>query len=378
VLATVVLLLLGAERLEAVLFHATGDPDHNTTAPTGGLSGSGWHLQGLWGSYLGTPVGPHHFLTAQHVGGAVGQPFIFRGVSYTTLVFHDDAASDLRLVRVCGSFPAHATPYVGRDEVNQSLVVFGRGTRRGDELLTGDEVTRRSHGWLWGIADGRMRWGENVVDAVVPGSSLVEGQMGDLLRARFDPDAGPNECHLSTGDSAGGLFVVEHGVWKLAGLNYAVDGPYRLSGEGQSFDAALFDEGGLFKKTSGSWLWVPSLPQAQAGAFYATRISTHVAWIESVLSLPGESELVPVVQSAATVTGPYSDDPEATLDPATNTFRMPAPAVARYYRLRGCGPPLMVTVDTDGLDVLLGYEFPKAGARSAGDTPTRWGDDRVN
>jgi hypothetical protein len=379
VLAMVALLLFCGVRLEGVLFHATSDPDHNTTPPTGTLSGSGWHLQGRWGSYLGTPVGPHYFLTARHVGGAVGQPFIFQGVSYPSLAFHDHAGSDLRLVRVCGSFPAHATLYSGSDEVNQTMVVFGRGTRRGEEILTSDGFTGRNHGWRWGIQDGRMRWGQNRVDSVVPGSTVIEGELGELLRASFDADAGPDECHLSTGDSGGGLFLVEQGVWKLAGLNFAVSGPYRLIDEGESFHAALFDEGGLFRRTLGSWLWVPLLPQPQPGALYATRISPHVPWIQSVLTQPDEFELLPVVQSAAAVTGPYIDDPEAIPDPAARMFRMPAPASPKYYRLRACGPLPMLKVRIAGPDVVLSYELAQGQEQDPEGRPADGrGDARLN
>ena len=56
----------------AVILFRTADPAANTTAPTGGLSGSGWQFEGLWGSFLGTPIAPHFFLSAKHVGQAGG------------------------------------------------------------------------------------------------------------------------------------------------------------------------------------------------------------------------------------------------------------------------------------------------------------------
>ena len=42
----------------AVLFFETADPEHNTEAPTGELSGSGWQFQGHWLSFPGTPIAP--------------------------------------------------------------------------------------------------------------------------------------------------------------------------------------------------------------------------------------------------------------------------------------------------------------------------------
>src|SRR5436190_13402864 len=66
----------------AVILFRTADPAANTTAPTGGLNGSGWQFEGLWGSFLGTPIAPHFFLSAKHVGQA-GASFTLGGINYT-------------------------------------------------------------------------------------------------------------------------------------------------------------------------------------------------------------------------------------------------------------------------------------------------------
>src|ERR1041384_576439 len=81
-----VLAMLAAMALpaKALIFYGSGDPEYNTTTPASEPN-SGWELQGNWGVNLGTPIGPHHFITANHVGGAVGDPFYFRGVSYATV-----------------------------------------------------------------------------------------------------------------------------------------------------------------------------------------------------------------------------------------------------------------------------------------------------
>src|SRR5580692_3993866 len=85
-----------------VIFYATGDPTYNTTAPTGSLAGSGWQWVGSWDGYAGTPIGESYFLTAQHVGGNVGDPFVFNGVPYATTAFYDDTSSDLRIWQISG------------------------------------------------------------------------------------------------------------------------------------------------------------------------------------------------------------------------------------------------------------------------------------
>ena len=106
------------------------------------------------------------------------------------------------------------------DEIGQHLVVIGRGTRRGSEIIL-DGTLR---GWDWGDSDGARRWGENDVADIVP----YHGH--DLIYATFDqhvqPNDRPNESHLSVGDSGGAVFLNDNGVWKLAGINYAVDDLY--------------------------------------------------------------------------------------------------------------------------------------------------------
>ena len=57
-------------------------------------------------------------------------------------------------------------------------------------------------GWRWGIYDAVQRWGTNVV-----GSIVTDPNYGKLLCVPFDADAGPDEGHLSVGDSGGAVFV---------------------------------------------------------------------------------------------------------------------------------------------------------------------------
>jgi hypothetical protein len=376
-----------------VILWSTGDPTYNTTEPTGALAGSGWQYEGDWGSFLGTPIAPGYFITARHVGGAVGDTFSYQGVNYTTVACYDDPGSDLRIWKINGLFPTFAPLYSCNDEMGKSLVVFGRGTQRGDPIYnelpaaqaslgappaaqlllcgsapgksaksapprlptvtprfvfpaqvavpwrgvgrsngtsaanrtvptqgnppwsipppaasepvapptpapetepttgtpapTGDTTTPVTapntpiielKGWQWGAFDGLMRWGENQVDAVI----AVGGSVGDLLRAAFDAGVGPNEAHLSSGDSGGAVFINDGTVWKLAGINYAVDGPYKTSPTGTPFYGAIFDVCGLYLDT----YLLPEEDAPVPSHFYATRISTRLDWIQSVINQP--------------------------------------------------------------------------------------------
>jgi hypothetical protein len=270
--------LLAATRpSRAVILYGTSDPSANTTAPTGALASSGWQYEGQFGSFLGTVIASNYFVTAKHIGGNVGQTFVFNNVAYTTTAVFPDPSSDLQIWQIAGTFSTHAPLYSGPagSEVNLSLVVFGRGTQRGNSVFVGND----SHlgGWLWGGGDEVQRWGTNVV-----GSIFVDDNYGDLLRAPFDNNAGSNEAHLSAGDSGGAVFVFNSMTnrWELAGINLAVDGPFSTSSSGtNAFDAAMFDTTGLFVQgDSTTWGAAPN-----PSAFYSTEIAAHRRFVESVV-----------------------------------------------------------------------------------------------
>jgi hypothetical protein len=342
-----------------VMFYATDDPEHNTRPPTGDLAGSGWDLLGAWGEFLGTPVAPNLFLTAQHIGGTVGDSFTFRGVQYPTLAFHPSPDSDLCLWQVCGHFPEYARLYTGAQEVGLPILVFGRGTQRGPAVVSGPDGSR-INGWLWGSPDHRLRWGENVVTAIVDGDE-VEGRpraraggLGEMLQADFDAGAGPNEAHLSTGDSGGAVFLRDDSGWKLAGINYGVDGPYNDQGEGEGFMAAVFDTRGLFIGGEGQWSLDPISPTAKPGAFYATRVAAHLDWIRGVIDTT--APLVPTAQAAPTPAGPFADVEGAVEDVPARTIILPLPPEDRFYRLRDCVARTILSITVFPDRLLLAYQ----------------------
>jgi hypothetical protein len=343
----------------AVILFSTADPEHNTTPPAGALSGSGWELQGLWGPFLGTPIAPHYFITAQHVGGSPGDLFFLNGASYMALQFFDDPSSDLRIWQVDGTFSAYAPLYDGASEVGQTFIVHGRGTQRGDSVTVAGAGPASLRGWRWGTADGRLRWGQNQVAGIQDGNLAPLGsgstpKIGALLKAFFKSSGGPDEAHLSSGDSGGGMFILDGGVWKLAGINYSVDGPYSLTNAGPGFDAALFDTGGLYTEGKSGWVLKPESGQAQPSSFYATRISAHRTWINSVLGQPYFG--IPVLQSAASPAGPYTDEAAAGVDIPGRRIVLPIPAAPRFYRLRAEGPLQVVDIHEQGGNLILSYK----------------------
>ena len=279
-----VYLVLALASADAVILFGTDDPWANTTAPTGALAGSGWQYEGRWGVNSGTPIAPNYFITADHVGGGVGQTFYFKEVPYTTTAQFKDPASDLRILQVAQTFAEFAPLYDKSDEVARALVVIGRGTQRGNPFT----YRSSTRGWSWGFPDSVQRWGQNVVAQIVSG-----GANNDFLYATFDQQGGAatsasaNEAHLSSGDSGGAVFLNDGGTWKLAGINYAVDGPFYTSpADPTGFTAALFDVRNFFYKNASSKYVLITGKTAVPTGFYATRISTKVSWIRSIIGQP--------------------------------------------------------------------------------------------
>jgi hypothetical protein len=270
VLFAAVAFLLLAGAADGIILYRTSDPSANTTAPTGFLANSGWQYEGIFGNYLGTPIAPHFFITAQHIGQD-SDKLVYHGVDYTIVKSFDDPGTDLRIFQVAQIFSLFAPLYTGSDETGKHLVVIGRGTQRGAEVRSSGNL----RGWLWGSGDTVERWGENVVTAIKqrpPG--------GDMIYALFDKAGLPNEAHLSVGDSGGAVFLDDGGIWKLGGINYDIDGAFYTGANGVgSFLAALFDQRGFYDETRHFVAAAAAVPSG----FYASRISSRVEWIDSVV-----------------------------------------------------------------------------------------------
>jgi hypothetical protein len=344
-------LLLDVLVVQAILFHSTGDPNHNTEAPAGPLAGSGWQWQGQWGGFLGTPIHPKYFITAAHVGGRIGRALVLDGQSYLTTFSTNVPGTDLRLWRICGEFSDYAPVHTNGNLVGRTLVWFGRGTQRGSEVVLTNEMGTELRGWHWGPADGVTRWGTNRVEEVVDGEEGV----GPLLRAAFDIEGGADECHLSTGDSGGAAFVLEGDRWELAGIHYAVDGPYRWTAEGTSFYAALVDQRGFFVHDGTSWVAVAE-DEPPAGSLYASDVSAHADWILDFVAREAPDDSTPVLQRATAVNGEYRDVAEALVDSESRTIEVRTPSEPSYYRLRSCGSSRIVDVSVQGESLIFRYE----------------------
>jgi len=301
------LLILAAFCLpSSAIIIAGGDGSGNTNAPTGSLENSGWQWQGRFNSYLGTPIGPHHFITAIHIGGSVGNKFYYNNQVYTTVSKTNDISSDLRIWKVSERFSSYAPLYSGTDEVGKGLTVFGRGVDRAEAVTNTITTDPMTNGWKWGAYNYTQRWGTNVVDA-----TATDGNGYQFLKMDWDAGVGEHECMLADKDSGGAAFIQDGEVWKLAGINYSISPAwtYSFNSDGSDpFNAAIIDFAGdnpLYVNSGGTWIPVPSETKS---ASYVSRISSAYSWITNVIGdeLDQDVDLLPdwwEVEHEGSITG---------------------------------------------------------------------------
>jgi hypothetical protein len=292
----------------AVILFSTGDPTYNTTEPGGTLVGSGWQYEGSFGSFLGTAISPHHFVTVKHIG-IQSNVFLYQGVSYPIVSWSDDPISELRIFEVSGTLPSYAPLYSRNNELGRHIVVIGRGTQRGAPVYLAGSL----HGWLWGPGDSVQRWGENQISEA----------SGNELWATFDQNGGPNEAQLSAGDSGGAVFIFEHGAWKLAGICFGADGPVWTTPTGGEISAALFDQRGFYNVGDGSPI---SGTAPVPGRFVAVRISAELTWIQRVIPAPSPTPTPPSARLAQML----SPAAGATLPSSSVAFNWSAGKASTY------------------------------------------------
>lgn len=317
-----------------IFFEGPSPVANSETAPMGDYAGAGWQHQIVIDReatrilYFGTIISPKHFMTAAHLaGGAPGtdaviyvrQPSYLTGgaervytmrnstrpssIRYTEEESGEGIATDFHIYEIWETFPDFAELYTPSDgdEEGKEFVITGFGDIRGAAIVTGE----KEHGWGPDDSDRRGRWGTNRVDGTA--RTKVDSSQGLLLYCDFDAiggadnpldpgdaDATPYECQAAGKDSGGGWFIKSGGTWKLAGINYAVDSYTKTAGGGGQ-RWAIYDGVGLYSGGSAT-------PIAPCTVFkcdfyrrahtYATRVSEHVAAIDTIIQPAKDTALL--------------------------------------------------------------------------------------
>jgi hypothetical protein len=285
-----------APRTEAVI---TIGP-RSVLSSTDYLAGARGQYIGRWGAYIGTPIGPRHFVAANHVGdgGSGGTLYYNNGTAtqtayQATFVATQDDLAIWELTPASPSFTSWAPIYTGNAETGRPITVIGRGTDKGAEVRL-PAGTGQLRGWQWGASDGQVSGGTNTVTQIYTLSGQP-GFNGDFVLFNFDQNGGPTECIYSVGDSSGAVFMVDpaDGVTKLIGVNSLVDGNFSYTQAGPYFPAALFDASGFWVGSSaadGQYLDPNLYPPPVPAASYATRISSRASFIRSYVPACGSSD----------------------------------------------------------------------------------------
>jgi len=163
---------------------------------------------GMWNDSTGVAIGSHWVVSAAHVGGGVGTPFVMDGVTYTAkAVYFAPPGTDLMLIELNEALPGW---HVIADTVaaGTNVEVCGFGYRAGEQIPLG---------YLWSSERGET-WGANRIDYLNSGA----------LSMRFDRQGQGGvvgECGAATFDSGGGVFVrTESGALRLVGIVNSITG----------------------------------------------------------------------------------------------------------------------------------------------------------
>ena len=175
--------------------------------------------------------------------------------------------------------------YSGGFTTNQSMYIFGLGLPRtttdeiGDAFPSGTEAK----GWTWGTGTSARSWGTNSFNQIVSDATA-----GPQIAYDFDYNGtGTDEGILSVGDSGGPVFMQEGGIWKLAGINYAVQTPFNTTNTGAGFNAAIFDKGGLYSLSGSTWTYTNPTPANQPAFSFSSSVPANSAWIATIVPEPG-------------------------------------------------------------------------------------------
>jgi hypothetical protein len=285
-------------RSYAVVTYGTGNNFDFSAAPQSTVI----NYEGAFGAYTGTTIAPNYLLTATHTNPGTSATFAFGGGTAANTNYNVQEVASIDDVSVwtiaasspAATFPTYAPLYSGSSEVGGSVIDIGRGVTRG-AAVTG--------GWAWGNYlnnNNPFSWGTNTIASVDPAAAVGASQAygDDYLQFNFSNNpANPNEAIDTVGDSGGGLFINNNGVYQLAGLNSLVGEAQDQNGNNLSL--SLYDSYGYYQ--SDVYGDITQINTHAPLASYVSRLSSKTSFINSVtgVTTPVQDAAAPIVSNGA-------------------------------------------------------------------------------
>ncbi len=203
----------------------------NGTAPA---NGAPWNNVGQGNGASVVYLKKGWVVSARHVFGGTTSPQVnFSGTIYSggtifVLTNPDNSASDVVLFNIGTTHPASSSEIevVSTAPTGSSVTMIGYGRVRGSTQLTTITYTNGSaNGYPWGTFI--KSWASNNTALALNYPALVQAPGNNAFQAFatvFTANGHSGRAQAAIGDSGGGVFWNNNGIWQLAGTMNAIGG----------------------------------------------------------------------------------------------------------------------------------------------------------
>ena len=270
-LGAMLLLLTGVNGM-AVILHPDGEP----AADFSDIYDLDPNVIGRWGSNASCVViGRNLVITTVHQENiSTPHPEILRPVQIGGVTYTPDAYwttldnDDIRIVKLQhANLNAYVESYPDTGEAGEDIVIGGYGKPRGGTLPPSGDA----YGYIWAsTSNATLRFCTNRIDSVDTINDYVIADFDDLPQNMSMPQRNSHKPTTFEGTIAhfdsGCGWLINDGVWKLAGLTWGAQAHEPIPGQIES------------------WFRNSVTLALSPDKLYAWRISEYQPWIESVIA----------------------------------------------------------------------------------------------